>query len=213
MSRGLTRSLVQQSTSRRWQLGTTILEVLVAFSLFGVVTLTAFAVFSTSFKGMLAGRGFADEHQNTRLVLEWMTRRLRLAGLGVSPSEVFTEGTATSVAFQYDSDRDGTAEVHRFCWDSSEGAIREEVGSISTGCGPSSGAPVSSRGLRPVKVVLADFRYFRGDEVELARPLNAATLPQVKRLRIILGADSNRTSTYEVSQDFTITMDTVLRNQ
>ena len=191
----------------------TLLEVLVALTLFALVAIVVFAVFNGTIKAMISGRGFADEHQNSRLVLEWMTRRLRLAGLGVAPGTAFTQATATSVAFRHDADRDGSAEARRFCWDVSEGAIREEAGPPSAGCTSGTGSPVTSRGVRAMRVVLLDLRYFRGDEVELVRPLNASDLRQVRRVRITLGLDSNRSAAYEAQRDLTFTMDAVLRNQ
>ncbi|MDR7455325.1 MAG: prepilin-type N-terminal cleavage/methylation domain-containing protein, partial [Armatimonadota bacterium] len=100
---------------RGTQRGATVLEVLVALSLFAVVALAGSYVFSATFRAWIAGRDLADEQQNARLVLEWMVRRIRLAGFNVtSTAEYFGEAAASSMAFLADVDGDGTPEWHRF---------------------------------------------------------------------------------------------------
>jgi len=201
----------------RDQSGFTILEVLVALSLLGIVSLTAFAVFTASFRSLLTGRDFSNEQQNARVALEWMSRRLRMAGTGAPPGtvEFITEADANAVAFRADVDGDGTAEWHRFCLDTTEGAVREDIdtaGSPASSCTLATGSSITSRGLRPIRVVALTFAYFRGDEVPLpSLPLSATDRALVRRVRITLSLDSNRSGTSD-PQDLTFTMDTVLRN-
>jgi len=198
---------------RHTQRGATVLEVLVALSLFAVVALAGSWVFSATFRAWTAGRDLADEQQNARLVLEWMVRRIRLAGFNVtSTAEYFGEATATSVAFLADGDADGTPEWHRFCLEPTEGVVRAETGAISPGCTPATGAPVTSRGLRPPRVLALRFAYYDGRQSPLGPlPLTAGQRPGIARVRITLRIDSNRSGALDAG-DLTITMDAVVRH-
>lgn len=202
------------TTQERQDRGFTIMEVLVALSLLGLVMLVASTAFSAPFRAYLAGRKLADEQQNARLVLEWMTRRVRLAGVGVplGTSEYFTEAGLNAVAFQADVDGDGTAELHRLCLDGAAGVVREQVGAVvTTTC--TTGAPLTSRGVKPLTVVLLQFAYFDGQQVPLMPlPLDPAQRPAVAWVRIILGLDSNLSGAYELGTDLTFTMDASVRN-
>ncbi len=205
--RKLTRSL-------RGREGFTVLELLVGLALFGLVALAGSAVFSATFRGWTSGRDLADEQQNARVVLEWMTRRIRMAGYNtpVGTTAFFTEADATSLAFLADIDGDGTAELHRFCLESTQGVVREEVGTVSTGCTTSTGTPITSRGIRPPRIVSLQFAYFDGREIPLTPlPLSGANRALMSRVHITLVTDSNRSGALEAS-DLTITMDAVIRN-
>ncbi len=194
--------------------GFTLLELLVALALFGLVALAGSAVFSATFRGWTSGRDLADEQQNARMVLEWMTRRIRMAGYNtpVGTTAFFTEADATSLTFLADIDGDGTAELHRFCLEPTQGVVREEVGAVSTGCTTSTGIPITSRGIRPPRIVSLQFAYYDGREAALTPlPLSSTSRTLVSRVRIILATDSNRSGALEGS-DLTITMDSVIRN-
>jgi prepilin-type N-terminal cleavage/methylation domain-containing protein len=199
------------------QRGFTMLEVLVALSLLGIVSLTAFAIFTASFRSLLTGRDFSNEQQNARVALEWMSRRLRMAGTGTpaGTTELITEADANAITFRADVDGDGTAEWHRFCMDPTDGVIREVIdtaGAPSTVCTAAAGTSLTARGMRPIRVVTLAFAYFRGDETPLPTlPLSALDRALVRRIRITLSTDSNRSTTSDPS-DLTFTMDAVLRN-
>lgn len=191
----------------------TVLEVLVALSLFGVVLLTGFAAFNASYRGLVAGKEMADEHQNARLVLEWITRRIRLAGIGAPPGTTafFSEAAPSALAFVADADADGVLEWRRYCLDAGAGAVREEVREpaptpLPFAGGACSGDPITSQGLHALRVSALQFSYFNGQEAA------TGALSQIRRVRIVLGLDSNRSGAYESAQDVTFTMDAVLRN-
>ncbi|MDR7555693.1 MAG: prepilin-type N-terminal cleavage/methylation domain-containing protein [Armatimonadota bacterium] len=191
----------------------TLLELLVALSLFGVVLLTGFAAFNASYRGLVAGKEMADEHQNARLVLEWMTRRIRLAGIGVpaGTTAFFTEAGSSALAFLGDTNGDGVVEWRRYCHDSAAGVVREDLQEpaalpLSAG-GACTGAPITSQGLHALRVSYLQFAYFNGQEA------STSALSQIRRVRIVLGLDSNRSGAFEAAADVTFTMDAVLRNR
>lgn len=198
----------------RDQRGFTILEVLVALALFGVVALATTAAFSSALRGMIAGRQFADEQQNARLALEWMHRRIRMAGVGApaGTTEFVTEAAANAVAFRGDIGGSGWV-ARRYCLDTSQGVVMEQVDAqVSADC--TSGAPITSRGIRPLRVVRLVFAYFTGQDVALTPlPLTATTQRSlVARVEITLGLDTNRSGAYEMTDDLTFTMNAVIRN-
>lgn len=204
--------------SVRGQRGFTVLELLVGLALFGLVALVSTAVFSTTFRGWTSGRDLADEQQNARMVLEWMTRRIRMAGYNTpfGTTEFFSQADAASLTFLADIDGDGSAEFHRFCVDTTQGVVREEVGTVSASCTSSTGNPITSRGIRPPRIVGLQFAYFDGREADgmgnLLSPLPlSADRTLVARVRITLTTDSNRSGAIEAS-DLAIAMDAVIRN-
>jgi len=184
-----------------------VLELLVALALLGIVLITASTAFNAPFRAYMIGKRFADEQGNARLLLERMTRRIRLAGLGAPPATRFTDATASSIAFQVDLDANGSVEEIRYCLDTTQGMVREQLGSGISGC--TTGAPLIAAGIQPLRVVLLDFTYFDGFERQWAVP---PPLPEIARVRIRLGLDSNHSSAYEASGDLTFEMDARVRN-
>jgi len=194
--------------------GHSVLELLVSLSLLAVMLLVGFTLFSGTFKAWLAGRKLADEQQNARVVLEWMTRRLRLAGLGTAAgtSEYFSEAAAAALTFLADVDGDGAAEVHRFCIDVTPGVVREQIAAGVTGtC--AAGGQLTSRGIRPLKVVQLRFDYLDGLQAPLTPlPLTAGQRSSVAWVRIAVSLDSNQSGVYETASDLTFVADVAVRN-
>ncbi|MCL6552840.1 MAG: prepilin-type N-terminal cleavage/methylation domain-containing protein [Firmicutes bacterium] len=191
--------------------GYTILEVLIALSLLGVLLLASFSLFNTAFQGMLAGKDLQDTNQNARLVLEWMARRVRMAGFGLSANEteLFVEAAQDAVTFRTDRDGDGTPEYHRFC--RANGTVLVVDGAGARPTGPCSGDPLSSRGLRAVTVTDLSFTYFDDGNTMLpydALSTSATTRARIRRVRIELDvARAPGTSGTPLS----FTMDAVVR--
>ena len=202
------------ATPRRQAQGFTVLELLMALSLLAVMLLVAFTVFSGPFRAWLSGRKLADEQHNARLVLEWTTRRLRMAGWGVpvGTEEYFTQAATDSVTFLANIDGMGGAEPHRFCIDADGGVVREQIGAtVTASC--ATGAPLTSRGVRPLKVVLLQFAYFNGRQEPLSPlPLTQDQRPGVAWVRIVLGLDSDGSGAYGAASDLTFTTDVRVRN-
>jgi hypothetical protein len=198
---------------RSGQRGHSVLEIVVALSLVGAVALAGTLILSATFRAWRAGRDLADEQQNARIVLEWMVRRIRFAGFNVtSTAEFFGQADNTSLAFLGDFDSNTTPEWHRFCLETSQGVIREEIGAISANCTTSTGTAITSRGVRPPRILVMQFEYFDGRQLALTPlPLSAQQRPNISRVRITLRTDSNRSGGLD-SGDLTITMDAIVRN-
>jgi hypothetical protein len=143
-----------------------------------------------------------------------MTRRLRLAGLGTAAgtSEYFSEAAAAAVTFLADVDGDGTAELHRFCIDATPGVVREQIAAGVTGtC--AAGGQLTSRGIRPLKVVQLRFDYLDGLQAPLTPlPLTAGQRSAVAWVRIAVSLDSNQSGVYETASDLTFVADVAVRN-
>ena len=223
------QSLVGRRRAASRERGFTLLEILVALTLMGVILLTAFATFNATFMAYLKGRDFTDEQQNARFLLEWMVRRIRVAGLSVryAPNvtpAAFTQAGLTSVAFVGDADGDGTVRWYRYCLDTGSGVVRQQREDVPnpiplvlpppagfSSC--ATGAPLTSSGMRSLRVVSLGFRYFRGDGNELPAPVSGATnLANIARVRITLGLDTNRSTLYEGAVDLTFVMNAVVRD-
>jgi hypothetical protein len=165
------------------------------------------------FRAWLIGRRLAAEQQNARVAIEWMTRRLRLAGVGVAAGTgaYFTEATTTAVTFLADVNGDGAAELHRFCLDGAAGVIREQVaGAVTTGC--TTGAPITAPNAGRSRIALLAFAYFDGYELLLTPPLAGTQLAGVARVGMTLGLDSNASGSYDAGSDATFSAAVLVRN-
>lgn len=188
--------------------GLSLVELLIALGLLGIVMLCSGAAVGAISRAWTTARTLAEEQQNARLALEWMTRRLRLAGLGVAGSGV-QEGAAEAVAFDVALTPRSRPERHRFCLDRDDGIVREQIGDdVSTSCtrgGPLNG-PASP-------VVHLSFTYFdRANRRLETLPLSPDGRAQVVRVRVLLAFDRNRSGRYEPDRDVPFVGEVVIRN-
>ncbi|MDR7545343.1 MAG: prepilin-type N-terminal cleavage/methylation domain-containing protein [Armatimonadota bacterium] len=201
---------------RPHQDGFTVLEVLLALALFGTVLVSAWAVFSSYFKAFNVGRDFADEHQNARATLEWITRRARMAQIAAQSSATPLPLDALNIVA--DLDRDGTQEQYRFCLDVAEGVIRQQRVSPAGSAPPATctfGDPLTSRGVRPLRVIALEFGYYSGaDEAPPVPPGVGAggIVPGVGRVQITMVLDSNRSGVRD-GGDLTLVSNAAIRNR
>jgi len=199
--------VTRRARIRRADDGFSVIELLLAIALVGAVVIASGAFFSSSFGAWMKGRELADQQQNARFVLEWTVRRLRLAGHGVAAGPGFTV-TTDSIAFDADLNADGTAERYRFCLDTTTGVIREQVDAqVSSLC--TSGAPLTSRGVHPLRIIRLIFSTYDGFENPNPPPTSVA------RVHMDLGLDSNRNGIDDTSSgaDVAIAMDATVRNR
>jgi|GEM_PF-1762634 len=187
--------------------GLLLVELLIALGLLGIVVLCSGATLVAVSRTWATARAFAEEQQHARLVVEWMTRRLRLAGLGAAES-AFQEAAVEAVAFDADLTSRPGPERHRFCLDRDDGLMREQIGDdVSTTC--NRGGPLNGSG---APVVHLSFTYFdRMNHRLQPLPLGAGERAQVARVRFLLVFDRNRSGRYEPDQDLALTGEAVIR--
>jgi len=196
--------------------GFTVLEVLLALALFGTILVSAWAVFSSYFRAFNVGRDFADEHQNARATLEWITRRVRMAQVAAQSSGAPLPLDALNLIA--DLTRDGTLEQYRFCLDATEGVVRQQQISPAGSAPPATctaGDPLTSRGVRPLRVVALEFRYYAGAGGAPELPpglVPGGVIPGVGRVEITMVVDSNRSGARD-SGDLTLVSSAAIRNR
>jgi type II secretory pathway pseudopilin PulG len=196
--------------------GFTVLEVLLALALFGTILVSAWAVFSSYFKAFNVGRDFADEHQNARATLEWITRRARMAQVVAQSSGTPLPLDALNIIA--DLDRDGAQEQYRFCLDTVEGVVRQQQVTPAGSAPPAGctfGDPLTSRGVRPVRVVALGFRYYAGGGGAPPVPPGVGAggiIPGVGRVEITMVLDSNRSGAPD-GGDLTLVSNAAVRNR
>lgn len=182
--------------------GLTLVELVLALCLLGVVLIAATTALAGTFRAWRAAVRQAEEQQNARLALEWMVRRLRQVG-----PAALTSGGAESVSFRADF---GGADRHRFCLDRKRWVVRHQSGEqvTSTGCG--SGAPITTPGGETLPhVVSLEFTYFDGADNVLPVPLDASALALVRRVRI--GLSTGMAGRYEASSPLSLSAEIALR--
>jgi len=202
--------------SRQHRGGFTVLEVLLALALFGAVLVSTWAMFSSYFKAFNVGRDFSDAHQNARTTLEWITRRVRMAQVAAQSSGTPLPPDALNIIV--DLNRDGTQEQYRFCLDAIEGVVRQQRISPAGSSPPAtctSGDPITSRGVRPQRVVALEFTYYGGADGPLPVPPGVGpggVIPSVGRVEIKMTLDSNRSGSAD-SGDLTLVTVVATRNR
>ncbi len=126
--------------------GLTLVELLIALAVLGVMLGAMFGATKAMVHAWATGQHRIGVQQNGRNAIEWVTRRIRAAGLGVDKQPIFTEATPNSIKFcanpstQYEyTTKDGKLleRVYNSCDNSGETpperrlTVAEEVGVIT----------------------------------------------------------------------------------
>jgi len=131
----LTR-MSKRETERKDQ-GFTLIEILIASTIFVLVLLGIYVVYETNQATYTRGEGRADVQQNARVAFDQMNRELLMAGY--DPAKVLSNpGTgignyvmqslgASSVRFLVDVDGDNVTEVVQFAYDGTNKRITRQV--------------------------------------------------------------------------------------
>lgn len=172
----------------RAQRGNTLFEVTAALAVLGLVLLGLFAAYRTSLMGWQVTQVLAAEQHGARVVLEWLSRRVRMIGAGytdpINPPVV--EAKTDELTFWVTD-----AECHRLYL--SGGVVYDRIG---TTCAGGTARPLtSSWDGRPLQITALNFRYFDAstDTPELLPPagsdaLAATDLPYIRRIEIRITA-------------------------
>ncbi|HLC05022.1 MAG TPA: prepilin-type N-terminal cleavage/methylation domain-containing protein [Anaerolineales bacterium] len=135
----------------RGQRGNTLMEVLVGLSVFAAASLGIFAGFKASLTGWEVTQQFTSEQQSARATLEWVSRRVRMIGVGYTGTAP-TVDTAQANEIRYWVG----AECYRIYL--SAGTIQQQTGAA---CGTGTSRPLASdRDAGQLTVTSLTFRYF-----------------------------------------------------
>jgi hypothetical protein len=187
-------------------------DVLVGLLLLAVAAGGVFAGFKGVLRAWTVSRQVAGEQQNARAVLDWMARRIRMAGVGYSGSRLML-AAPDQVAVAGDFDGDGAAECHRFYLD--RGVVFTTVTEAATvGTDPppctGGGAPLSADlEASRLEVRALQFRYFddsAGPGAPLAPPLNDVQRARIRRIRVEVQVSGG-----QLTGPFTLATDITLR--
>lgn len=86
--------------------GFTLVEILIAMAVFGIVSAMVVTVFDSFQKGYTSQQVTSDALQKARSALSYMTSEIKIAGLDPSASGKFKVRTASLTEFTYDFDTD-----------------------------------------------------------------------------------------------------------
>jgi prepilin-type N-terminal cleavage/methylation domain-containing protein len=130
--------------------GFTLIEILIASTIFVIVLLGVYVVYETNQATYIRGEGRANVQQNARVALDQMTRELLMAGY--DPTKVLANPSAyntpsgviltnyamqalgaSTVRFLADVDGDNITEVVEFAYDATNKRITRQVWAWNTG--------------------------------------------------------------------------------
>ncbi len=198
---------------RRGGAGFGLLDVLVGLLLLAVAAGGIFAGFKGVLNAWVLARQVAGEQQNARATLDWMARRIRMAGVGYDgPRVVLADETALAVAGDFDGD--GQVECHRFFLNPADQVVYTAVveplvdpGACTTGAAQPLSADVEAN---RIAVTALRFRYFddtAGPGTELTPlPLTATQRAKVRRVRMTIEVRGG-----QVTGPFALSAEAVIR--
>jgi hypothetical protein len=170
--------------------GITLMDLLVGLSLMAVAAGGVFAGFKGSLKAWTVAKQYAGEQHNARMVLDWATRRLRMAGNAYSATPIAV-ADADEVVFFGDTVDDGVAAAlcHRLYLNAAERVVYTYADVVSD-CTGQVGGPMSANvEAQTLAVTTLDLHYFDGDGNELnPRPLSATQRALIRRVELRLAA-------------------------
>lgn len=195
------------------QSGMSVVELLVAITLFAVFLGGAVAFYLVHQRAMARGQEKIEVHQNARVALALLARELRGAGYdpdGIIPEQAvpaaIQSADADTVTFLADADLDG--ELDRVTYRLEETRLLRDTASWN---GSSFSAGVTSEIARGI--VALSFEYFDAatpDNQSIPAPVAVADLGRIRR--IALGLVARRPSTADSDETFVLETDVTLRN-
>ncbi len=172
---------------RRDRSGLSLVELMVAITMFGIVVVVIFGFLTNSRRSYSTMSARVEYQQSARAVLSLISSEIRSAGCDPTSAGFNSFPLAAADAFQCRRDLDGDgiietvepAEDVAYAWDAAAGELTRNNGS---------GAQVIMRGVTSV-----DLRYFDANGAELAaRPLNADDRARIRSVQIDITGLSER---------------------
>lgn len=171
--------------------GITLMDLLVGLSLLAVAAGGVFAGFKGSLKAWTIAQQYAGEQHNARLVLDWATRRLRMAGSGFAGTP-FARAEVDEVVFYGNTDDNpATIECHHIYLNAGQGVVYAHTAQLPTDCNTpdTGGQPLSANvEAQTLAVTALNLQYFDADGVLLPPPLTGAQLTNVHRIQMTIAA-------------------------
>jgi type II secretory pathway component PulJ len=198
---------------RERQSGVSVIELLVAITLFAVFLGGALAFYLVHQRAMARGQEKIEVHQNARVALASLARELRAAGYdpdGVIPEQAtasaIQSADSETVTFLADVDVDG--EMDRVTYRLAGTSLLRETA-------PWNGSSFSTGVTSEVAggIVALSFEYFDDatpDNESIPAPVSVADLERIRR--ITLGIVARRPSTADSDETFVLKTDVMLRN-
>jgi hypothetical protein len=169
--------------------GITLMDLLVGLSLMAVSAGGVFAGFKGSLKAWTIAQQYAGEQHNARMVLDWGTRRLRMAGKDY-PSTPIAVADAANIVFFADTNGNGNAECHRLYLNAAERVVYSYVGEVAS-CTTQAGEPMSANvEAQTLAVTSLSLQYFDGSGNLLTPlPLTQAQRTLIRRVELTIAAN------------------------
>ncbi|MFQ5990038.1 MAG: PilW family protein [Candidatus Methylomirabilales bacterium] len=166
------------SSIRLDQRGFTLVELLVALAIVGLIMAGVVHLYMTSSKIHAGGVGRVGAQQAARAVMVMMGEDLLLAGYGYPTAPKITAATPTSVTFWADLTQVAQPKAITYSWDAGTETISKDAGD---GAGPQ---------LLAAGVQAFQLRYFDTTDVEIPAASLPANLENIRRLTITMTAEA-----------------------
>jgi len=190
--------------------GFTLLEALVASTVFAVVMVGAVSMFATNSGVYRSGQSKAEVQQNARIALESAAREIRMAGYDHS-------GVITAALANHTSIQAGNASSLTFVADVTNDNVLDQVtyriaGSqflrdISSWNGTA--FPAATTGVIADGVSSLTFNYYTSANAAIAAPVASGSLDSIKRITVSL---TTTHSSLDQQRTFPLVVDLRLRN-
>lgn len=174
---------------RRNEQGISLVDLIVGLMLLALGGVGIFAGYRAALAGWKVSQQFAGEQQNSRAVLDWVTRRARMAGNNYAGFR-FVVATASEIVFNGDTNGDpSTIECHRIYLNTAEGVVYAHETALPSPCAGGVGRPLSARiEASRLTVTGLAIRYFdreaaSGNELT-SLPLSGLDRARIRRIAI-----------------------------
>lgn len=195
------------------QKGFTLLEVLIALSIFVIVLLAVYVVYESSRATFIRGQNKVEVQQTARVAIEMMASEIQTPGYDPSnamtlmPTTAIQAGNANSLTFVADVDGDNVTDQVTYRLQGNQ-LIRD----FASWNGAAFPAPVSDQLADGVTTL--SFRYFDGSDPnnEIAAPVPAASLAAIRRISVAVTVQRTAAGISSIPETLPLTTDVRLRN-
>jgi len=153
--------------------GFTLLEILVALAIFGVISLVIYAFFSTQFKASVTSENVAEQREVAMYAMKNLAREVRMAGYGNTTSEDITQASSSSIRFKIYDDGAGVLQTIRYSY---------------------SGTTLLRNGSPPfpnLRLQSLHFSYYDAGDTEITANLTSASVrATIRKVRLQLEAEA-----------------------